>query len=55
MRVQYFKNQTATKVNEYCSCNCKGYFSTNQRPLVHDGLFVLYPFEIYQTDEQLLA
>lgn len=53
-QLQYFKNQTVTKVNEYCSRNGKGYFSRNQRPLIHDGLSVLYPFEIYQTDAQLL-
>lgn len=53
-QLQYFKNQTVTKINEYCSRNGKGYFSRNQRPLIHDGLSVLYPFEIYQTDAQLL-
>lgn len=53
-QLQYFKNQTVTKINEYCSRNGKGYFSRNQRPLIHDGLSALYPFEIYQTDAQLL-
>ena len=53
-QLQYFKNQTVTKINEYCSRNGKGYFSRNQRPLIHDGLSALYPFEIYHTDAQLL-
>lgn len=53
-QLQYYKQQNITKVNEYCSRNGKGYFSRNQRPLVHDGLSALYPFEIYQTDAQLL-
>lgn len=53
-QLQYYKNQNITKVNEYCSRNGKGYFSRNQRPLIHDGLSVSYPFEIYQTDAQLL-
>ena len=53
-QLQYYKQQNITKVNEYCSRNGKGYFSRNQRPLVHDGLSALYPFEIYQTDAQIL-
>lgn len=53
-QLQYYKQQNITKINEYCSRNGKGYFSRNQRPLVHDGIETSYPFEIYETDAQLL-